>query len=419
MERTIPRIIADLHIHSKYSRATSKEMDVTALDRWARIKGINLLGTGDFTHPAYFAELREKLEPAGNGLFRLKDQPDSVHFMLTAEVNNIYSDRGKTRRVHMLIFAPSFQVVEKISASLSEWGKIASDGRPILKISVKQLTKMILDISDECMLIPAHIWTPWYSLLGNQSGYSSIEEAFGEWTPHIRAVETGLSSDPAMNWRLSALDNVTLISNSDAHSPSKLGREANIFDCEMDYRAITEILRTKDRRRFLKTIEFFPEEGKYHYDGHRNCDVLFSPKETKDHQGCCPVCGKPVTVGVMHRVNSLADRADGFLPDQPIPYIRMVPLREIIAEALGIGAETVGVIREYERLIEIGGSEFLILLDLSNEELAVFVPEKILEGILRVREGNVQLRPGYDGLYGEVKIFGGHKNGEESQIKLF
>ena len=415
----MPRIIADLHVHSKYSRATSKEMDVTVLDKWAKIKGIDLLGTGDFTHPAYYAELLEKLEPAGNGLFRLKDKPDSVHFMLTTELNHIYSDKGKTRRVHMLIFAPSFQVVEKITASLSGWGNLASDGRPILKFSVKQLVKMVLDISDACMVIPAHIWTPWYSLLGDQSGYDSLEEAFDEWTPSIRAVETGLSSDPAMNWRLSTLDDVTLISNSDAHSPSKLGREANLFDCEMDYQTITEILRTKDRRRFLKTVEFFPEEGKYHYDGHRNCDVLFSPKETKEHRGTCPVCGRPVTIGVMHRVDALADRAQGFSPDQPISFVRLVPLQEIIAEALGLGAETAGVAREYERLIEKGGSEFCILLDLSGEELTTFVPGKILEGILRVREGNVHIRPGYDGLYGEVKIFGGQENREESQMALF
>ncbi len=413
------RIIADFHIHSKYSRATSKEMDVTVLDKWAKIKGIDLLGTGDFTHPVYFAELREKLEPTGNGLFRLKGQPDSVHFMLTTELNHIYSDQGKTRRVHMMVFAPSFQVVEKIIASLSGWGNLASDGRPILKFSVKQLVKMVLDISDACMLIPAHIWTPWYSLFGDQSGYDSMEEAFGEWAPHIHAVETGLSSDPAMNWRLSALDHVALISNSDAHSPSKLGREANLFDCEMDYQTITDILRTKDRHRFLKTVEFFPEEGKYHYDGHRNCDVLFSPKETKAHQGTCPVCGRPVTVGVMNRVDALADRAEGFSPDQPIPFVRLVPLQEIIAEALGLGTETTGVVREYERLIEKGGNEFRILLDLSNEELATFVPGKILEGILRVRDGNVHIRPGYDGLYGEVKIFGEEENGEGSQMGLF
>jgi uncharacterized protein (TIGR00375 family) len=415
----MPRIIADFHIHSKYSRATSKEMDVTLLDKWAKIKGIDLLGTGDFTHPAYFAELCEKLDPTGNGLFRLKTQPDSVHFMLTTELNHIYSDQGKTRRVHMMVFAPSFQVVEKIIASLSGWGNLASDGRPILQLSVKQLVKMILDISDACMLIPAHIWTPWYSLFGDQSGYDSIEEAFDEWTPYIKALETGLSSDPSMNWRLSSLDGITLISNSDAHSPSKLGREVNIFDCEMDYQVITEILRTKDRRRFLKTVEFFPEEGKYHYDGHRNCNVLFSPEETKEHQGRCPACGKPVTVGVMHRVEELADRPEGFLPDQPIPFVRLVPLQEIVAEALGLGVETTGVVREYERLIEKGGSEFRILLDLSSEELAMFVPERILEGILRVREGKLSIRPGYDGLYGDVKIFGEQENQDGSQMTLF
>jgi uncharacterized protein (TIGR00375 family) len=413
------RIIADLHIHSKYSRATSREMDVNNLNRWAKIKGIDLLGTGDFTHPVYFSELREKLEPEGNGLLRLKNQANSTHFMLTTEVNNIYSDRGKTRRVHVLIFASSFQTVEKISASLSGWGKIGSDGRPILKLSVKQLAKLVLDISDACMVIPAHIWTPWYSVMGDKSGYRSIEEAFGEWTPYIKAAETGLSSDPSMNWRLSSLDEITLISNSDAHSPSKLGREANVFDCEMDYKTITDILRTKDRNRFLKTIEFFPEEGKYHYDGHRNCEVLFSPHETQAHQGICPVCGKPVTVGVMHRVETLADRPQGFLPDNTIPFIRLVPLQEIIGEALGVGSDAISVIREYERIIKKGGNEFHVLLDLSQEELTTFVPKRILEGILRVRDGNLNIRPGYDGLYGEVKIFREQEKKNESQMALF
>jgi uncharacterized protein (TIGR00375 family) len=319
----------------------------------------------------------------------------------------------------VLIFASSFQTVEKISASLSGWGKIGSDGRPILKLSVKQLAKLVLDISDACMVIPAHIWTPWYSVMGDKSGYRSIEEAFGEWTPYIKAAETGLSSDPSMNWRLSSLDEITLISNSDAHSPSKLGREANVFDCEMDYKTITDILRTKDRNRFLKTIEFFPEEGKYHYDGHRNCEVLFSPHETQAHQGICPVCGKPVTVGVMHRVETLADRPQGFLPDNTIPFIRLVPLQEIIGEALGVGSDAISVIREYERIIKKGGNEFHVLLDLSQEELTTFVPKRILEGILRVRDGNLNIRPGYDGLYGEVKIFREQEKKNESQMALF
>lgn len=413
------RMIADLHIHSKYSRATSKQMEVSDLNRWARMKGIDLLGTGDFTHPAYFAELRAKLEPTGRGLFRLRDDPDSVHFMLTAEVSNIYGDRGKTRRIHTILFAPSFEVVEKISATLSGWGKLASDGRPTFGFPVKQLAKMVLDISDDCMIIPAHVWTPWFSVFGDKSGYDSLEEAFGELTPQIRVIETGLSSDPAMNWRLSALDNVTLISNSDAHSPSRLGREVNLFDCEMDYTVITQVLKTKDRSRFLKTVEFFPEEGKYHYDGHRVCDVLFSPEETKDHHGICPRCGKPLTVGVMHRVSALADRPEGYRPETYIPFVRMVPLQEIVAGALGLGKETTGVEREYERLVTKGGSEFRILLDLSREELATFVPERILEGIMRVREGNLTITPGYDGVFGEVKIFGEVEGEETQQMGLF
>jgi len=394
-------------------------MDVAALNRWAGMKGIDLLGTGDFTHPAYFAELKEKLEPTGRGLFRLKDKPPSVHFMLTAEVSNIFSAHGKTRRIHTVLFAPSFEVVEKINATLSGWGKIASDGRPTFGFPVKQLAKMVLDISEECMVIPAHVWTPWFSIFGDKSGFDSIEEAFGEFTPHIRVIETGLSSDPAMNWRLSALDDITLVSNSDAHSPSRLGREVNIFDCEMDYWLITEVLKTKDRSRFLKTVEFFPEEGKYHFDGHRACNVLFSPRETRDHNGICPQCGKPVTVGVMHRVEELADRPEGYKPDHGIPFVRMVPLQEIIAETMGIGKDTTGVMREYEKLVEKGESEFRILLDLSREELADFVPERILEGIIRVREGNLKIAPGYDGVFGDVKIFGEGGGEEEKQMGLF
>ena len=414
----MPRIIADLHIHSKYSRATSQDMDVTTLNHWGKIKGINLLGTGDFTHPSYLAELKQKLVSNGHGLFHLKNNPDSVHFMLTVEVSNIYSDKGKVRRIHTLIFAPSFEVVEKINSTLSGWGKLASDGRPIFGFPVKQLAKMVLDISEECMIVPAHIWTPWFSIFGDKSGYDSLEEAFGELTPYIRAVETGLSSDPAMNWRLSALDNITLISNSDAHSPSKLGREVNIFDCEMDYKTITDIIRKKDRARFLKTVEFYPEEGKYHYDGHRACNVLFSPKETREHNEICPKCGKPVTVGVMHRVEELADRPEGYKPENAIPFVRLIPLQEIVAEAMGIGVGSTGVKREYERLIEKGGSEFRILLDLSREELASFTPERILEGIIRVREGNLTIRPGYDGVFGEIKIFGEEEK-EEKQLGLF
>jgi len=394
-------------------------MEVETLNQWARIKGIDLLGTGDFTHPQYFSELKSRLIPNGKGLFTLKGEPESVHFMLTAEVSNMYSDKGKGRRIHTLLFAPGFEEAEKINAVLSGWGKVASDGRPIFGFPVKQLAETVLNVSDQCMVIPAHAWTPWFSIFGSESGYDSIEEAFGELTPHIHAVETGLSSDPSMNWRLSALDSMALISNSDAHSPGKLGREANVFDCGMDYHDIVRILKTKDRNRFLKTIEFFPEEGKYHYDGHRACNVHLSPNDTIRCHGICPVCNKPVTVGVMHRVEALADRPEGFEPPDAVPFVRMVPLLEIVAEAMGIGANTTGAARQYQKLVAEGGSEFGILLDRSMGELSAFVPERILEGIVRVREGRLRIRPGYDGLYGEVRIFAEGTGRKSVQTELF
>jgi uncharacterized protein (TIGR00375 family) len=399
------KFIADLHLHSKFSRATSRDMEVETLALWGRRKGIRLLGTGDFTHPLYFLDLKTKLEPSGDGLFALKQNPAGMHFILTAEVSNMFTQGGKGRRIHTLIFAPSFQVVERINAKLAKYGKIASDGRPIFGFSAKDLVKMILDISPECLLIPAHAWTPWFSIFGANSGFDSIQECYEEESTHIRAIETGLSSDPEMNWRLSPLDDITLISNSDAHSPSKIGREANIFNCDLSYAAITGAIRQKDPRKFLFTIEFFPEEGKYHFDGHRDCGVLFSPKETRKHKNICPVCGKRLTVGVMNRVEELADRVEGAVPDKAIPALHSVPLDEIIADALGVGANAASVEKEYLRLVERGGSEFDILLELSPEELATFTPPLILEGILRVREGRLKITPGYDGVFGKIQIF--------------
>ena len=420
----VMRFIADFHLHSKYSRATSKEMEVESLARWAKKKGISLLGTGDFTHPTYFAELKSKLAPLGNGLFELKNGEKDVTFILTAEVSNMYSQGGKGRRVHTLIVAPSFDVVETINSKLGALGKLSSDGRPIFSFPAKDLAKMILEVSEECMLIPAHAWTPWFSIFGASSGFDSIEECFGELTPHIRAIETGLSSDPEMNWRLSALDDITLISNSDAHSPNRLGREANAFDCALDYTEVTETLRTKDRRKFLFTVEFFPEEGKYHYDGHRECGVLFSPGQTKSHQSICPVCKKKLTVGVLYRVEELADRPEGFTPRNAIPSIHLIPLEEIIAESLGQRVGTKGVDAEYERLVERGGSEFAILLDAAPDELATFVPPRTLEGIVRMRQGKVSIIPGHDGVYGKVSLFPeaeDNKDADKSkeQLKLF
>ena len=418
------RFIADFHIHSKYSRATSKEMEVESLARWAKKKGITLLGTGDFTHPTYFVELKAKLASLGNGLFELKNGEKDVKFILTAEVSNIYSQDGKGRRIHTLIFAPSFEVVEEIQSKLGALGKLSSDGRPIFTFSAKDLAKMILNVSEECILIPAHAWTPWFSIFGANSGFDSIEECFGEMAPHIHVIETGLSSDPEMNWRLSALDKITLISNSDAHSPNRLGREANAFDCALGYREVTEALRKKDSRKFLYTLEFFPEEGKYHYDGHRQCGVIFAPSQTKSHQSVCPVCKKKLTVGVLYRVEELADRPEGFIPKNAIPSIHLIPLEEIIAESLGQRVGTKGVDTEYERLVERGGSEFAILLDAAPDELATFVPPRILEGIVRMRQGKVSIVPGHDGVYGKISLFpetGGKKDDDDTkeQLKLF
>jgi len=415
------RFIADLHLHSKFSRATSKDMEVETLARWGKKKGIALLGTGDFTHPTYFADLRSKLIPTGNGLFSLKKGEREMKFILTSEVSNIYTQGGKVRRIHNLILVNSFEVAEAIRSKLGNLGKLSSDGRPIFSFTAKELVKMILDISPDCLIIPAHAWTPWFSIFGANSGFDSIEECFGEMTPFIYAVETGLSSDPEMNWRLSALDGMTLVSNSDAHSPNRLGREANAFDCALDYKEITEAIRRKDRRKILFTIEFFPEEGKYHYDGHRQCGVIFSPSQTKSNQFLCPNCRKKLTVGVMHRVEELADRPEGFIPKNAIPSIHLIPLEEIIAEALGYRIGTKAVDAEYERLVERAGSEFQILLDATPDELSSFVPTRILEGIIRMRQGKVSIIPGHDGVYGKITLFPEKKEGEEpkEQLKLF
>ncbi|MFQ6032468.1 MAG: endonuclease Q family protein [Candidatus Zixiibacteriota bacterium] len=419
------RFIADFHVHSKYSRATSKDMDVENMARWASLKGVSLLGTGDFTHPFYFAGLKQKLEPLGNGLFALKKEywqnasSGDVYFILTTEVSNMFQQGGGSRRIHTMIFAPDFKVVEKINSELSEMGKLSSDGRPIFGFSAKELVEIITDISDGCFLVPAHAWTPWFSVFGANSGFDSIQECFEEQTKHISCIETGLSSDPQMNWRLSSLDQICLISNSDAHSPNRIGREANVFDCEMDYKEIIETIKTKDKKKFLFTIEFFPEEGKYHFDGHRNCDILFSPAESRRNKNICPVCGRKLTVGVMHRVESLADRPEGFVPENAIPCKHLIPLMEIIAEALNQGAETKAVANEYLRLVSTYGSEFRILLDLPLEELEKSTPPKILEGIKRVREENLDITPGFDGVYGKIQIFGEKEKEETKQLGLF
>lgn len=411
--------IADFHIHSKYSRATSRDMDIKHIAEWAKLKGITLMGSGDFTHHLWLEELKNTLEDTANGLFK----HNGIHFILSSEISSIYSKNGKGYRIHNLILAPSFKTVDRINEVLSRRGNLASDGRPILGIDASELARIVFEIDESCMFIPGHIWTPWFSLFGSMSGFNRIEDCFEEQTPKIFALETGLSSDPAMNWRLSSLDRFSLISNSDSHSPSKIGREANVFNCELSYKAIREALKTKDKSKFLYTIEFFPEEGKYHFDGHRLCGVRLSPSETKANNGRCPKCGKPVTVGVMNRVEQLADRAEGYNPAGAIPYRNLISFDEIIAEAKGVGKNSVAVEREYRALVAKFGTEFNILLKSSREELQKGLPPRIAEGVLRVREGKVNIKAGYDGEYGIISIFGegeGEKASEgEKQLSLF
>lgn len=380
-------------------------MDLESLDKWAKIKGIKVLGTSDFTHPEWLKNLKEKLVPAEPGLFKLKKDQGGTRFILTSEISCIYSKKNRVRKIHVVIFAPSFEAVEKINTHLGWIGNLKSDGRPILGLDAKELAKIALGVSPDCLIVPAHAWTPWFSVFGSKSGFDTIEECFDEYAQHIHAIETGLSSDPPMNWRLSALDKITLISNSDAHSPQKIGREANVFDTELSYRAIIEAIKGKNPQKFLYTIEFFPEEGKYHYDGHRNCEVRLSPQESKKYNNICPTCGRPLTIGVMNRVEELADREIGFKPVNAIPFKSLIPLNEIIAESFGVGVASRRVQQEYENLVKKLGSEFNILLDTNKEELAAAASPEIAEGIVRVREGKVSITPGYDGVYGQIKIF--------------
>ncbi len=421
------RFIADLHVHSHYSRATSKDMCPEGIWKWAQLKGIQVIGTGDFTHPGWLRELQEKLEPQGNGLFSLKklfqteDVPQScradVRFILSAEISCIYSKNGRTRKVHSVVLAPDFMSAARLNIALSKIGNLNSDGRPILGLDAKELLGVTLDAAPDVMLIPAHAWTPHFSVFGAASGFDSLEECYEELTPHIYAVETGLSSDPLMNWRLSALDKITLVSNSDAHSAAKIGREANILDTEISYSAILEAIKT--RKGFSGTIEFFPEEGKYHYDGHRDCGVSLSPKETIHYDHLCPACGRKVTVGVMHRVEKLADREHGFRPEGAPPFFSIIPLPEIIAEGLKCGANTKKVNALYLSLLEQLGSEFTILMDAPFDDIEHAGTPLIREAIARMRAGKVHIAPGYDGEFGKVRIFEEVERREiKGQLKL-
>lgn len=409
------KYICDFHIHSKYSRATSKDMDIAHLAQWAKIKGISLVGSGDFTHPEWSKELKNRLDPKGDGIFEC----EGVDFMLTAEVSNIYFKAGKTRKVHNILFAPDFDTQDEINRFLAYYGKLGSDGRPTLDLPCNKMAKELFKINPDCMIIPAHAWTPHFSVFGSNFGFDKIEECFEEQTNNIYSLETGLSSDPAMNWRWSALDRLTLISNSDAHSPSRIGREANVFNGAINYKELMAILKNKDKERFLYTVEFYPQEGKYHWDGHRPCGQRLSPKESKNVNNRCPSCGKKLTIGVMNRVEALSDREDGFVAEDSPGYMNMIPLIEIIADALDVGTDTISAQREYNKLIKNFGTEFKILFDVPKEDILKCVAHKIARGIINVREGKVEVTPGYDGVYGSINLFSEKDEEEKKQLTFF
>lgn len=398
----------DLHIHSKYSRATSKSCNLEELAIWAKKKGLSLIGTGDFTHPAWFAEIQEKLVPSGNGTFRLKPEIEkqigaSVKFILTVEISTIYKKWDKTRKVHHVVFMPNLETAQNFRQKLDAIGNIKSDGRPILGLDSRNLLETVLESGDDGYIIPAHIWTPWFSVLGSKSGFDSIEDCYGDLSEHIFAVETGLSSDPDMNWHVSKLDKFRLVSNSDAHSPSKLAREATVFTTDPDYYSIMHALKTGEG--YGGTVEFFPEEGKYHEDGHRKCGVCLTPEETKKLNGICPVCGKPMTIGVLYRVNELSDRFGEITPPSTAGDVfSLVPLQEIISEINGVGPASKSVVCEYERLIHQFGSELAILQDIPTDEISK-ASSLLGEGISRLRKGKVIKHAGYDGEYGVIRLF--------------
>lgn len=400
------RVITDFHLHSKWSRACSKDLTIPNIAAACERKGIDFVGTSDFTHPAWREEIGRELVEEKPGTFRLKHGESRTRFLLATELSCIYKRGGKVRRVHHCVLCSSLDGVDRFTKALLARGcNLKADGRPILGIDSEDLLKMLLEADPDALLIPAHAWTPWFAVFGSMSGFDSLEECFGEMTKHVHAIETGLSSDPKMNWRLPSLDNVFLVSNSDAHSLDKLGREANVFD--MDEPRFTEfrrILVEKDVRKFIETIEFFPEEGKYHTDGHRLCHFSCTPKETKRLKGICPKCGKPLTVGVLHRVDDLAKREEGETGKLAVPYRSIVPLAELIGSVLDVGPSSKKVSKEVDKLLCDGRTEFGVLLDVPEQELASVISPEIVEAIVRMRQGKMDITPGYDGEYGTIRV---------------
>lgn len=414
------KFIADLHIHSRYSRATSRDLTPENLWLWGQRKGLQVIGVGDCIHPQWLDEVEEKLEPAESGFYRLQDRftrvparelaascQGELRFILSTEISCIYKKGDKVRKVHNVVIFSSMAAARRFQKKIGDIGNIRSDGRPILGLDAKDLLAIALECDPRTLFIPAHIWTPWFSVMGSKSGFDTIEECYEELTGHIHALETGLSSDPVMNWRLKDLDPFILVSNSDAHSASKLAREANIFDCPFSYEGMYRALSDKKDQGLQGTIEFFPEEGKYHYDGHAACKVRLHPKETKKTGGLCPACGKPVTVGVMARVEALAGRPEGEKSPRSRPFFSVIPLEEVIAEARDVGRASKKVQALYFEMLGTLGPELKILLDLPLKEIQASAGDVVAEGIRRMREGKVAIAPGYDGEFGTIKIFGG------------
>ena len=418
-------LIADLHIHSHFSRATGRQLNLEQLDLWAAYKGIAMLGTGDCTHPGWLAEIAQGLQPAAPGMYVLRpelrlprrcalphrDDLPAAHFIITGEISSIYKKNGLTRKVHTLVLMPSLEAAEKLSRRLGALGNVTSDGRPILGLDAKHVLEVVLETDPDSLVIPAHIWTPWFSILGSKSGFDSLEECYEDLVGHIYALETGLSSDPPMNWRLSSLDRYVLVSNSDAHSPQKIGREANLLNIDLSYPALAAAIKTREG--FLGTLEFFPDEGKYHLDGHRKCEQRLEPGVSKKFQGRCPVCGKPLTLGVLHRVLDLADRPPAAKPDTAKSYHHLIPLCEILSEVLQCGPATKKVDELYFRLLEKLGPELEILRQAPLAALAETGGPLLAAGIDKMRREDVLIQGGYDGEYGIIRLF---NQGERQEL---
>ncbi len=402
LQSSMAKIVSDLHLHSAYARATSKNLNFDTLTQWAKIKGIDLLSSADFTHPAWFAETKSKLKEDGSGLLSY----NNFKFILGAEVSCIFSQGGKLRRVHLLLYVPTIAAAEKVNQELGKRGKLASDGRPILGLAAKTVLEILLAAEPNSIMIPAHAWTPWFGVLGQNGGFNSLDECFGDLSKYIYAIETGLSSDPEMNWRIKELDNRSIVSFSDAHSAPKMGRELTILNSDYNYDSILESLKNQ---KIDSTIEFFPEEGKYHYNGHRNCNFKETPEQTLKRDLICPECKRPLTIGVMHRVATLAkkDRPEGFQAKDRPGFKKFVPLQEIIAETLGSPVSSKRVQENYFDLVNSFGNEIDILTKIDPEEAGNKIgSQKLTEALIKVRSGDIFIDPGYDGVYGEVHIWG-------------